>query len=51
MSGTRDDQNPREIPTRQDPEKTNPIKDPDLKPSKDNPRDPKKDESGLNNMD
>jgi hypothetical protein len=47
MSNTRDDQNPREIPTRQDPEKVNPIKDPDVIPNNDNPSDPKQDDSGL----
>ena len=34
-------QNPREIPTHKDPEKVNPVKDPSLKPSTENPRDPK----------
>jgi hypothetical protein len=47
MENNQDNQNPREIPTHKDPEKVNPIKDPSLKPSTENPTDPKKNDPEI----
>ncbi|MES2218456.1 MAG: hypothetical protein V4501_08585 [Pseudomonadota bacterium] len=37
----------KEIPNRKDPEKIHPMKDPALKPSTENPREPKKDDPEI----
>lgn len=39
-----DKNNPREIPVRKDPGKQDPIKDHDMEPSKQNPKNPRVDE-------
>lgn len=45
MKDNQNGNNSKEIPNRKDPEKTNPIKDQDLNPGKNNPVNPKKDDN------
>jgi hypothetical protein len=43
----KDNTPPNEIPNRKNPEKIKPMQDPDLQPDKNNPRNPKRDDTVL----